>query len=88
MGSWSEDYDPSGAPEPVSKGSAWLDNVVALAMAGALAYGGYIVVAPMLVGHTAGATRSARLRWEERQRVIAHQIDEGQAAQDGSYQSR
>ena len=54
-------------PEPVESG--WLDtigNLVPLVVAG----GALFVLSGAFMPRTSGATRSAKLRWQERQREI------------------
>jgi hypothetical protein len=61
--------DPNGAPQPVKKGDPVLSLIATLGVI-AVAVGGTLGVSFMTTTHTAGATRSAKLQWEERQRLI------------------
>jgi hypothetical protein len=68
--------DPIAGPTPVKNpaGSNLLTRVIAAAAA---TVGGVLIFAPMLVPTCAkGATRSARLKWEQRQREIQTAITE------------
>lgn len=68
--------DPIAGPTPVKNpaGSNLLARLVATAAA---TVGGFLLFAPMLTPTCAkGATRSARLKWEQRQREIQTALNE------------
>jgi hypothetical protein len=61
--------EPTGppAPSPVLNGIAWAINGTLLAVAA----GAFVAPVLVSVGHTTGATRSARIEWERRDQEIA-----------------
>ncbi len=62
--------DPYGSPEPVREGAGVL-STLAVVVAGIL----FVMVACPMTS-TSGATRSARLQWEERERLIDTAVQE------------
>jgi len=74
----SEPPDPSGPPQPVTKG----DPMLGLLTAGGVtlvAAGGLFAPVFLGGGHTAGATRSAKIEWENRQQQVEQALLEEQA---------
>ncbi len=72
--------DPSGPPQPVNRNdSKW--RVIATVGVSTVALGGLFIPAFLNLGRTSGATRSAKIQWEQRQRQIEQVIQEDQAAQ-------
>ncbi len=81
--------DPSGPPVPVASAVSWTS--VAMATFSVLACSGIaFVLLGSLTSPTMGATRSAKLQWEQRRAEIDRAIDEQlarrQAAPDRSAQ--
>jgi hypothetical protein len=70
--------DPSGPPQPVEQGDPVLSLITAVGV-GLVALGGLMLPAFVSTGHTAGATRSAKLHWESRGRQIEQAFQEEQA---------
>jgi len=60
--------DP-GSSEPVKKGDLLLDLIATLGVI-AVAVGGTLGVSFMVTTHTPGVTRSAKLKWDEREHLI------------------
>jgi hypothetical protein len=72
--------DPAGPPEPVGKNDPTMGMLTALGV-GAVALGGLIVPAFLGGGATCGATRSAKIEWETRQRQVEQALAEEQAGE-------
>jgi hypothetical protein len=64
-----EMLDPSGAPQPVKPDDPVLRGIAQLGVI-AVAVGGLMLPLFAEVGPTCGATRSAKLQWEQRQQEI------------------
>ncbi len=62
--------DPSGGPRPVDAGSSLVDFMATLFAAGLVLFIGAALLTP-----TMGATRSTRLKWEERKRQMQEAAD-------------
>ena len=75
--------DPSGPPQPVKVKDPVLSAIAGVGVA-CVAIGGLMLPMIASTGHTSGATRSAKLRWEYRQRQIeqATQEDQSDPAQE------
>lgn len=71
--------DASAAPQPVKKGDPVMSLIATLGVVG-VAIGGTLGVCFMTTTHTAGATRSAKLKWEQRERLIQQAQEQEQAA--------
>lgn len=61
--------DPSGPPEPVLAEDKFLTGLRALGI-GAVALTGLVVICPATFGPTCGATRSARVQWDQRRQEM------------------
>ena len=69
--------DPSGPPQPVASDDVL--NTIAFVGVILVALGGLMVPVFTSTRHTAGATRSAKLEWENRQQQIEQAIQAEQA---------
>lgn len=73
--------DPNGPPQPAT-GPNWVRGAVTAV--GCLTVGGILfAVSGLTPGRTAGATRSSKLKWEERDRQIEAAYQKDQAKVEG-----
>jgi hypothetical protein len=72
--------DPSGPPQAVDAKDPVLRTIGSLGI-GLVIAGGVLLPAMLSTGHTAGATRSAKVRWEHRQQQLekTHATIEGKS---------
>jgi hypothetical protein len=70
--------DPSGPPQAVGRNDAVMAGL-GLAGIALVAVGGLVVALSTATAHTAGATRSAKLQWEQRQQEIQQAIEADRA---------
>lgn len=68
--------DPSGHPNPVADAVSFLGNAAATV----LAMGACALVVAAIAVPTMGATRSAKLQWQERNRQAEEAIKKAEAA--------
>jgi len=76
--------DSGWGPEPVGGGVTLLESLASLGLI-ALAIVGATVLVAAYPTRTAGATRSARLEWQQRQQQVDSAVAEEQAAEGGHH---
>jgi hypothetical protein len=79
-----EGPEPCGGPQPVRDAPRKCGPLGAITVVGLLA-GGAFMVATCPVQRTHGATRSARLKWEQRQAEVQSAIREADAQQESGH---
>jgi hypothetical protein len=66
------EVDPAGLPRPAS--DEWFGVVMKAMVVFGLAGTGLFAIAAATSHHTMGATRSTRLTWERRRRIMAEEV--------------
>lgn len=73
MSDWPDLPDPEGPLQPVDGIGPWIELLTKLGTTATVG-GIFLVLIGANMGHTMGATRTARLRWRERQKEIEASI--------------
>jgi hypothetical protein len=74
------EVDPAGLPRPAS--DEWFGVVMKAMMVIGLAGAGFLAIMAAAPMRTCGATRSTRLRWERRRRIMAEEVRRSDADTD------
>jgi len=73
--------DPAAPPQPVADDDPVLNTITAIGV-GLIVIGGFLIPEVLSTGHTTGATRSAKIQWEDRQRQLEQAYREAETPAD------